>query len=136
RRRRHPRAGDRGDPAAGGRAPAHRRRRAPGPLRGMSLRGAASAPALAVPPGRQGPGPLPAPLVDSLQLKIARRAAGVLPGDRPGPGVGVGTELAQLRPYVPGDDVRALDPFAYARTGIPHVREYVPERALTTWLVL
>jgi uncharacterized protein (DUF58 family) len=103
----------------------------------MRPRGGATAPAaLAVPPGRQGPGPLPAPLVDSLQLKLARRAAGVLPGDRPGPGVGTGTELAQLRAYVPGDDVRALDPFAFARTGIPHVREYVPERALTTWLVL
>ncbi len=102
----------------------------------MRLRGGATAPALAVPPGRQGPGPLPAPLVDALQLTVARRAAGVLPGDRPGPGVGTGTELAQLRPYVPGDDVRALDPFAYARTGVPHVREYVPERALTTWIVL
>lgn len=102
----------------------------------MSTAGRAAPLALRVPPGRQGPGPLPAPLVDSLELKIARRAAGVLPGDRPGPGVGVGTELAQLRPYVPGDDVRALDPFAYARTGIPHVREYVPERALTTWALL
>ncbi len=91
---------------------------------------------LRVPPGRQGPGPLPAALVDSLELKIARRAAGVLPGDRPGPGVGTGTELTQLRPYVPGDDVRALDPAAQARTGIPHIREYVPERALTTWVVL
>ena len=91
---------------------------------------------LAVPPGRQGPGPLPAALVDWLQLSVARRAAGVLPGDRMGPGLGQGTELAQLRPYVPGDDVRTLDPFAYARTGIPHVREYVPERALTTWMVL
>jgi uncharacterized protein (DUF58 family) len=88
------------------------------------------------PVGRQGPGPLPAPLVDSLQLSVARRAAGVLPGDRMGPGLGRGTELAQLRPYVPGDDVRTLDPFAFARTGVPHVREYVPEKALTTWMVL
>ena len=31
--------------------------------------------------------------------------------------------------------MRTLDPFAYARTGIPHVREYVPERALTTWVL-
>ena len=50
--------------------------------------------------------------------------------------MGDGTELAQLRPYQPGDDVRRLDPAATARTGIPHVRLQVPERQLTTWLVL
>jgi uncharacterized protein (DUF58 family) len=42
----------------------------------------------------------------------------------------------QLRPYQVGDDVRQLDAAATARTGVPHVRLQVPERALTTWLVL
>lgn len=60
----------------------------------------------------------------------------MLAGDRPAPGVGQGTELAQLRPYMPGDDVRRLDPAATARTGQPHVRLQVPERQLTTWMVL
>src|SRR5439155_7620534 len=92
--------------------------------------------ALVVPAGRQGPGPLPTALVEALDLAIAKRAAGVLPGERRGPGVGVGTELSQLREYQPGDDVRQLDPAASARTGVPHVRLQVPERALTTWLVL
>jgi uncharacterized protein (DUF58 family) len=91
---------------------------------------------LHVPPARQGPGPLPAPLVDALALSLARRGAGALPGDRLAPGVGSGTELAQLRPYQIGDDVRQLDPAASARTGIAHVRLQVPERILTTWLVL
>jgi uncharacterized protein (DUF58 family) len=91
---------------------------------------------LHVPPARQGPGPTPAPLVDALALTLARRGAGVLPGDRLAPGVGQGTELAQLRPYQLGDDVRQLDPAASARTGIAHVRLQVPERILTTWLVL
>jgi len=50
--------------------------------------------------------------------------------------VGSGTELAQLRPYQLGDDVRQIDPAASARTGIAHVRLQVPERILTTWLVL
>src|SRR5881398_3959955 len=93
-------------------------------------------PALVRPAGRQGPGPVPAPLVDALDLAMARRAAGVLPGERKAPGVGAGTELFQLRPYEPGDDVRQLDPAASARTGIPHVRLQVPERALTTWLLV
>ena len=93
-------------------------------------------PALRVPPGRQGPGAVPPQLVEALDLAIARRAGGILPGDRQASGVGAGTELAQLRPYQPGDDVRQLDPAATARTGIPHVRLQVPERLLTTWLVL
>ncbi len=99
-------------------------------------RAAAGSELLRVPAGRQGPGPLPGALVDTLQLAFAQRAGGVLPGDRRGIGLGQGTELAQLRPYVPGDDVRRLDPAASARTGIPHVREHVPERALTTWVAL
>jgi uncharacterized protein (DUF58 family) len=91
---------------------------------------------LRVPPARQGPGPTPAALVDALALSLAQRGAGVLPGDRLAPGVGSGTELAQLRPYQLGDDVRQIDPAASARTGIAHVRLQVPERILTTWLVL
>jgi len=88
------------------------------------------------PAGRQGPGPLPHGLIAALDLVIARRAAGALPGDRRAAGLGAGTELAQLRPYEVGDDVRQLDPAATARTGVPHVRLHVPERTLTTWLVL
>ena len=88
------------------------------------------------PPGRQGPGPLANEAVARLDLGLARRAGGPLPGERRAPGVGAGTELAQLRPYEPGDDPRQLDAAASARTGIPHVRQHVPERALTTWIVL
>ena len=91
---------------------------------------------LAPPPGRQGPGPVPAALVEALDLAFVRRAGGVSAGEHRGAGVGSGTELAQLRPYQPGDDVRQLDPAATARTRIPHVREHVPERLLTTWMAL
>lgn len=91
---------------------------------------------LVVPPGRQGPGPIGAPAIATLDLALARRAGGVLPGEHRSFGVGVGTELAQLRPYETGDDLRQLDPAASARTAVAHVRQHVPERALTTWLVL
>ena len=91
---------------------------------------------LAIPPGRQGPGPLPGGALQLLDLALARRAGGPLPGEHRAPGVGFGTELAQLRPYEIGDDVRHLDPAASARTGVPHVKLHVPERALTTWVVL
>ena len=91
---------------------------------------------LVVPPGRQGPGVLAPGAVAQLDLAFARRAGGVMPGDHRGSGVGQGTELAQLRAYEPGDDVRHIDPAASARTTVAHVRQHIPERALTTWLVL
>ncbi|HEX8102708.1 MAG TPA: DUF58 domain-containing protein [Solirubrobacteraceae bacterium] len=91
---------------------------------------------LAPSPARQGPGRIPAETVERLELALLRRARGVLPGDHLAAGAGAGTELAQLRPYEAGDDVRRLDPAASARTGVPHVRLQVPERAITTWLVL
>jgi uncharacterized protein (DUF58 family) len=74
--------------------------------------------------------------VAALDLALLRRAAGMLPGEHRAPGVGAGTELAQLRPYEPGDDPRQIDPAASARTGVTHVRQHVPERALTTWLIV
>lgn len=88
------------------------------------------------PPGRQGPGPTPQSAVAALDLAIARRTAGRLPGEHISAGVGLGTELAQIRPYVIGDDLRQIDPAASARTNELHVRLQVPERALTTWVLL
>jgi uncharacterized protein (DUF58 family) len=94
-------------------------------------------PALLEPPAaRQGPGPLAQPLIEALDLAVTRLVARMLPGDRRAAGVGAGLELAQLRPYEIGDDVRHIDPAATARTGQAHVRLHVPERALTTWIVL
>ncbi|MBB4661930.1 DUF58 domain-containing protein [Conexibacter arvalis] len=93
-------------------------------------------PRLTRPVGRQGPGRIPHGLLESLDLIVARRASGALPGDRRAAGLGSGTELAQLRPYEVGDDVRQIDAAATARTGTPHVRLHVPERTLTTWIAL
>ena len=104
---------------------------------GLSAGPAPAASPLHPPAARQGPGPMPRALLDALELALVRRAARALPGDSRAAGVGAGTELAQLRPYRAGDDVRHIDPAATARTGgVPHVRLHVPERALTTWLVL
>jgi uncharacterized protein (DUF58 family) len=88
------------------------------------------------PAARQGPGPLAQPLIEGLAVAVNRLVARTLPGDRRAAGVGLGTELAQLRPYEIGDDVRHIDPAATARSGQAHVRLHVPERALTTWIVL
>lgn len=94
------------------------------------------APRLEIPAARQGPGPMPPTVLDALDLVVSRRTAGALPGDRRAAGMGAGTELAQLRPYEVGDDVRHIDPAATARMGEPYVRLHVPERTLTTWIAL
>jgi uncharacterized protein (DUF58 family) len=92
---------------------------------------------LSPPAARQGPGPIPRALVDALEVGVNRLVARTLPGDRRATGLGLGMELAQLRPYEVGDDVRHIDPSATARSaGRPHVRQHVPERTLTTWIVV
>jgi uncharacterized protein (DUF58 family) len=93
-------------------------------------------PELAPAPGGQGPGAMPSRIVQALDLALVRRVGGTIPGEHRSPGVGTGTELAQLREYQPGDDVRQLDAAASARTGTPHVRLQVPERLMTAWIVL
>jgi uncharacterized protein (DUF58 family) len=87
-------------------------------------------------PERPGPGPLPDALLRALEVSIGRRLGGLLAGDYRSTLLGEGTELAQVRPYVPGDDVRLIDWNVTARTGEPHVRVHLAERVLVTWLVL
>jgi uncharacterized protein (DUF58 family) len=90
-----------------------------------------------VTPERPGPGPLPDALLRALEVSIGRRIGGLLAGDYRSTLLGEGTELAQVRPYVPGDDdVRRIDWNVTARTGETHVRVQLAERVLVTWLVL
>ena len=65
-----------------------------------------------------------------------KRIESLVPGEHLTPQTGQGTELAMIRPYHPGDDVRHIDWNATARLQEPYVRVHVGERALTTWLVL
>jgi uncharacterized protein (DUF58 family) len=87
-------------------------------------------------PDRPGPGPLPETLLRALDLTIGRRIEGMLAGDHRSSLLGAGSELAQVRPYVPGDDVRRIEWNVTARTGETHVRIDLAERVLVTWLAL
>jgi uncharacterized protein (DUF58 family) len=87
-------------------------------------------------PERPGPGPIPPTVLRSLDLAMLRRVESLIPGEHLTPQVGSGTELAMIRPYRPGDDVRHIDWNVTARMHEPHVRVHVGERALTAWLLL
>ena len=87
-------------------------------------------------PERPGPGPMAEGLLRALDVSIGRRVEGLLAGDFRSNLLGAGSELAMVRPYVPGDDVRRFDWNVTARTGEPHVRVDLAERVLVTWLAL
>src|SRR5207245_1141574 len=75
-----------------------------------------------------GPGPLSNASLRALELSVGRRVDGLLAGDYRSAFAGVGSELWQVRPYEPGDDVRRIGWNATARTGQPHVRVQLPQR--------
>ncbi len=50
--------------------------------------------------------------------------------------VGLGTEFSELREYLSGDDVRAIDKNVTARTGIPHVRIHAEEPDLNLYIAV
>jgi uncharacterized protein (DUF58 family) len=87
-------------------------------------------------PEQPGPGPLSASSLRALELSVGRRVDGLLAGDYRSAFAGIGSELWQVRPYEPGDDVRRIEWNVTARTGVPHVRVELAERVLVTWLVL
>jgi uncharacterized protein (DUF58 family) len=79
---------------------------------------------------------MPEALLRALDISIGRRVEGLLAGDYRSVLHGDGSELALVRPYVPGDDVRRIDWNVTARTNVPHVRVTLAERVLVSWLVI
>src|SRR6267142_4217921 len=49
---------------------------------------------------------------------------------------GRGIEFEEVRPYVPGDEVRSIDWNVTARLGAPYIKRFVEERELTVMLVV
>jgi uncharacterized protein (DUF58 family) len=78
----------------------------------------------------------PERLLRSLEWRVLRRLDGQLQGDYRTLLHGVGIDLADLREYEPGDDVRHIDWNVTARMDAPYVRTYLEDRELTAWLLL
>jgi len=74
--------------------------------------------------------------VRRIQVRTGRQVADVLAGQYVSVFKGRGMEFDEVRPYVPGDDVRTIDWNVTARTGEPHVKRFVEERELTILLLV
>ena len=73
--------------------------------------------------------------VKEIQIRTGRQVADVLAGEYISVFKGGGVEFDEVRPYVPGDDVRSIDWNVTARVGQPYVKRYVEERQLTLMLM-
>ena len=73
--------------------------------------------------------------VREIQIHTGRQVADVLAGQYVSVFKGRGIEFEEVRPYVPGDDVRIIDWNVTARAGAPFVKRFVEERQLTLMLM-
>jgi len=74
--------------------------------------------------------------VRRIDLRIRRLVDSRLAGEYQSVFKGQGIEFAEVRPYLPGDDVRTIDWNVTARLGDAYVKRYVEERELTILLVV
>jgi uncharacterized protein (DUF58 family) len=75
-------------------------------------------------------------LLRRLEWTVVRRLDGMLQGDYRTLFRGFGLDLADLREYQPGDDVRHIDWNVTARLQTPHVREFQEDREVAVWFLL
>jgi uncharacterized protein (DUF58 family) len=75
-------------------------------------------------------------LLRQLEWTVIRRLDGLLQGDYRTLWRGGGLDLADLREYQHGDDVRHIDWNVTARLQVPHVRQFTEDRELTAWFLL
>src|SRR4051812_12378044 len=74
--------------------------------------------------------------VKRIQFVTGRHVSDVMAGAYLSVFKGRGMEFDEVRPYVPGDDIRAIDWNVTARTGEPHIKRFVEERELTVMLLV
>lgn len=74
--------------------------------------------------------------VRELELVSSRLIRAGFAGDYQSAFHGRGIEFSQVREYMPGDDIRSIDWNVTARSGVPHVKEFVEERDLTVLVAI
>ena len=78
----------------------------------------------------------PERILRRLEFKIVRRLDGFLFGDYSGVFYGPSLDLAEVRAYQPGDEIRRIDWNVTARMNEIFVRQYREEKELTAWLLV
>lgn len=71
-----------------------------------------------------------------FQIIVKKRVTSSFTGSRKSTSVGSGLIINDFRPYVPGDDYRAIDWKVFARTDDFFVKRYEEERDLTTHVLI
>jgi uncharacterized protein (DUF58 family) len=89
---------------------------------------------MSLPPAQ--PTSTPERILQRIDWKIIRRLDGLLQGDYRSLFYGYGVDLADIREYQPGDDIRYIDWNVTARMDIPYLRQYTEEREVTAWFLL
>lgn len=74
--------------------------------------------------------------VRRLQIRTRRQVSDNLSGAYLSVFKGSGVEFDEVRPYVPGDDVRSIDWNVTARMGTPYIKRFVEERELCIMLLV
>jgi uncharacterized protein (DUF58 family) len=74
--------------------------------------------------------------IRKIQIRTSHLVSDLFAGQYQSVFKGHGMEFAEVRQYLPGDDVRTIDWNVTARTGTPHVKRFVEERELTVMLLV
>jgi uncharacterized protein (DUF58 family) len=75
-------------------------------------------------------------ILERLDWHVVRKLDGILQGNYRTLFWGQGLDLADIREYQIGDDVRAIDWNVTARMGTPYVRQYLEDREITAWFLV
>jgi len=85
---------------------------------------------------RQAPGRRELAKIREVEIRTKRLVNTLFSGDYKSSFKGRGIEFLDVREYLPGDDVRAIDWKVTARLGRPYVKKFAEERELVVVLVI
>ncbi len=74
--------------------------------------------------------------VRQVEVRTSRLVNDSLAGSYHSVFKGRGMNFDEVREYVPGDDIRAIDWNVTARTSVPHIKKFTEERELTIMLMI
>ncbi len=74
--------------------------------------------------------------IRKIQIRTSHMVTDLFGGQYQSVFKGRGMEFAEVRQYLPGDDVRTIDWNVTARTGEPYVKRFTEERELTVMLLV